>query len=269
VIAAGAGGAPALVICADWSATVRGRRAWAGDVLERSVFPLAGRTVDELLGETSELLGPDGAALLCFDAPLGLPRAFLEAAGFRGFLDWLGRADFDGAFAPVTRAAEWSPERPFVRPRRGEWTALVLAAPPGLLFRAVDLRVRSESVFKLVGAKQVGRAAQELWRELRAVREAGRHLRIWPFEVPAERGIIVAEIYPRLAYGRALVKSNARVRATAVAELDPRVRLLGEVETEHDFDAAVTALVLVQRLLDDRPLSDGVEDVAEGAILLG
>jgi hypothetical protein len=270
VSAAGAGAAPALVVCADWSAALRRRRAWAGDVVERSVFPLAGRTVDGLLGETSELLGPGDAALVCFDAPLGLPRAFLQAAGFCGFLDWLERADLDAAFAPVTRAAEWSVARPFIRPARGEWTALVAAAPPRSLLRDVDVRVQSESVFKLVGAKQVGRAAQELWRELRAARAAGREFRIWPFEAPAARGVTIAEIYPRLAYGRALVKSNARVRASALAELDPRIRLLGQVETEDDFDAAVTAVALLQRLLAGLPLSDGeVDDVAEGAILLG
>ena len=267
--ALGAGAAPAVVVCADWSAALRGRRAWAGDVVERSVFPLTARTVDALLDETAELVGLDDAALVCFDAPLGLPRPFLAAAGARGFLDWLEGVDLDAAFVPVTRAAEWSVSRPFIRPARGEWTALVASAPPGALLRGVDVRARSESVFKLVGAKQVGRAAQELWRELRAARAAGRAFRIWPFEPPAERGVTIVEIYPRLAYGRALVKSDARARAAALAGLDPRLRLLGAVETEDDFDAAFSACVLLQRLLDGLPLSDGeVDDLAEGAMLL-
>ena len=59
-------------------------------------------------------------------------------------------------------------------------------------------------------------------------------------------------------------------RRVAAPELDPRFRLLGDVPTEDDFDAAVTALALPQRLLDGRPLSDGdLDQVAEGAILLG
>jgi hypothetical protein len=261
--------APALLVCADWSASLRGRRAWAADVAERAVSPLSGRTLAGLLAEVDELRGGD-AALVCFDAPLGLPRAYLDDAGFRGFLDWLARADFDRVFAPVRRASDWSPARPFIRPARGEWTALVADKPAGVLWRAVDLQARSESVFKLVGAKQVGRAAQELWRELRASRAAGGGCRIWPFEAPADDGVTVAEIYPRLAYGRAVVKSDARARTAVLAELDPRVRLLGDVHTEDDFDAAMTALSLLQRLLDGRPLSDGdVDQVAEGAILLG
>src|SRR5262249_24961424 len=139
------------------------------------------------------------------------------------------------------------------------WTALVARTPAAVLWRAVDLRARSESVFKLVGAKQVGRAAQELWRELRAARAAGSVFRIWPFEAPAVDGVTVAEIYPRLAYGRGVVKSDERARTAWLAGLagfDPRVRLFGEVQTEDDFDAAVTALAVLQRLLEGRPLSD-------------
>jgi hypothetical protein len=227
-----------------------------------------GRTVAELVDETDELRD-GGSALLAFDAPIGLPSGYLAQTGYGSFVEWLDNAEFDRCFRPVVRASDWTIDRPFIRPERGEWTALVHRLGAEVLWRSVDIAAKSESVFKLVGAKQVGRAAQELWRELREVRRKQR-LEIWPFDraLPGP-GLVLAEIYPRLAYGHQVVKSDSAARSAAVDGVDPRVRLISRPETEDDFDAAMTATVLLVRELDALSVAaESADEFAEGGILL-
>ena len=254
----------------------RGRAAWAGDLETQTVSrvapPRVGWTVEALLRRSGR------GALVAFDAPLGLPRTYLEHAGYSSFAEWLERAPFGELFEPVAGLEEWSVRRPFVRPARGGWTAVVAAAPFEL-FRSIDRATNAESVFKLIGAKQVGRAAQELWRELRAARRNGIEYALWPFEGELAPGPapVVAEIYPRTAYAAAVgplpfVKRDARARVDALTRVSPPVvveDLAAAAASDDDFDACVSAVALLQRLLEGRPLVDPtrVDAVFEGAIL--
>lgn len=232
-----------------------------------------------MLAETDELRGDD-PALVAFDAPLGLPRSYLAAARAASFVEWLARVD-DVTLSPLPSGEAWTVARPFVRPRlRGSsWRAAeAAAAAAGVdLLRGVDRASGAQSVFRLVGAKQVGAAATALWRDLREARERGREFSIWPFEAAA--GVTVAEIYPALAL-RELPrpprsKRDAAARREALASLAEAgwARLLEPEEaaaTDDDFDAAVTAAALLRRLRQRRPLAppDAVDPLAEGAILL-
>ena len=268
-------------MCADWSAGRKGRAAWAADLYEQAVFrldpPARGWTAGALLAEADAMRG-DEAALVCFDAPLGVPESFLRAWGFSSFPWWLMAADFDRLFEPVDSPEDWSPERPFVRPRRGGWKGVLAAADVvGLtLWRDVDRLTGAESMFKLVGAKQVGRAAQELWRELRRSRLEGHAFRLWPFEADLDAaGVVVAEIYPRTAYeevlGRtALRKRDPAARREAALLLRPEVReTVAAAATEDDLDAAVSAVAILRRLAGGRVLAveAHVDRKAEGGIL--
>ena len=216
--------------------------------------------------------------LVAFDAPLGLPRSYLEQAGYSSFVEWLDRAPFEEVFDPVTGLDGWSVRRPFVRPARGGWRSVVAAAPFEL-FRSIEGATKAESVFKLIGAKQVGRAAQELWRELRAARRRGAEYVLWPFEGELEPGPtpVVAEIYPRTAYAAvvgpaAFAKRDVFARTEALTRAPPSIVIsdvAAAAATEDDFDACISAIALLSRLADGQRLVTPafVDGVWEGAIL--
>ena len=176
-------------------------------------------------------------------------------AGAVSFLDWLERTPPE-SFVPVATGAEWTPRRPFVRPiakgsswRTAEDAAALLEVS---LRRRVDTLAGAESMFKLVGAKQVGAAAIALWRELLAARRSGARFSIWPFE-PAESQVVVAEMYPAalfaLALGYVPVKSSEAQRRDAVGMLvrdgavDPSDAGWA-VANDDDFDACVSVVAL-------------------------
>jgi hypothetical protein len=163
---------------------------------------------------------PRNAVLFGIDAPLGLPRAYAEAAGvsaaFPEFLRTLSqRPEF---FAVCERLDEVTHRRPFYprQPRRGMRRAalaraLGLADADGLL-RAVDratrLRPAGASPLWTLGANQSGKAALSAWHDLvLPALCSGRRLRLWPFAGTLAAslrpgGVIMAETYPAEAWRR-------------------------------------------------------------------
>jgi len=116
---------------------------------------------------------------------------------------------------------------------------------------------RPETVFKLIGAKQVGKAALTGMRLLHHLRRAvPDRLSVWPFE-DGDRPVVLAENYPTLFRRRALgglAKITDRVtldRALAAYGCGP-VRGLGDAVTDHAGDALVTAAGL-RRFLSETP----------------
>ncbi|HSP73170.1 MAG TPA: DUF429 domain-containing protein, partial [Gaiellaceae bacterium] len=251
-------------------------------------------SLSSLLRESDELR--DGAAaVVAVDAPLGLPASFVHAAGAPGFAEWLEDAPAD-AFEPVVDPAEWSPRRPFFRlPSRktpGSRKAFEAAAARHAvdLRREIDRATNANPVFALNIPGQVAPAAIALWRELREARAAGIEFEIWPFETARlDGGLVLAEIYPRAAYGtalspslparpRSLAKTKEDVRRSALAALrdadwvrDRHVRIRhadAAERSEDDFDALLTAAALLRLLLEGRPLyTTDPDPVAEGGIL--
>jgi len=197
-----------LLVCADWSMGRDRRAAWVTDVPERLVFaltpPVEGWTVGALLDAT-ERLDSRRSAVLAFDAPLGVPRSYLDVyratfGEFASFVSWLEHASALEEFCtPVTEPGEWAVGRPFfrVRPGKGGLTSFMHAAEArGVdLRRKIERRLHAKSVFAMGIPGHVAHAAQALWKELVAER-AARGFSIWPFETRRSDAPVVAEIYP-------------------------------------------------------------------------
>ena len=115
-----------LIVCADWSKSPANRAVWVAAPATKEVRrlePTPGTpwTVARVLERTTRLVGTAGSALVSFDAPIGVPESYLDAArtDFGGpaaatFLDWLPLADASREFwDPVRSPAAWSVRRPF------------------------------------------------------------------------------------------------------------------------------------------------------------
>lgn len=103
-----------------------------------------------------------------------------------------------------------------------------------------------ETVFKLIGAKQVGKAALAGIRTLRAIRLAApAQVAIWPFE-DADKPTVLAEIYPTL-FRRQALGSTTKIKDRAT--LDTALTALGTGPAEdvpasfsdHEGDALISA----------------------------
>jgi hypothetical protein len=193
--------------------------------------------------------------VLAFDAPIGVPASLLASVGAASFADWVEQAA-PATFEPVASGELWTAETPFVRPavKGTTWTSAVLAArAAGVeLWRRIDVAAGAESMFKLVGPRQVGGAAVALWQELADARRSGTAFAIWPFEPPGD--VVVGEIYPAILYERVLggrpVKSTSAGRAAAVDVVEGR----GWVDaadaawaraSDDDLDACLSAVALL------------------------
>ena len=103
---------------------------------------------------------------------------------------------------------------------------------------------RPESIFKLIGAKQVGKASLTGMRVLRHVRSRNRaRVAVWPFEPVAGKSALV-EIYPTLfrkaaAHGLAKLRTRADLNA-ALRRLGSRGVRDGDL-SDHDTDALISA----------------------------
>lgn len=296
---------PDAIICADWSRNPANRQAWLAEPEERRLRPLRGSSwTFRMLVEAGVCMLRGSFVLVAFDAPIGIPASYLDAArtvfdmeARATFVDWLpaalARADFCD---PVRNPEDWSPARPFFQVQAGEGGRKlfeVAAAAYGVdLWRKIERETRGNSVFAFGLPGQVAPAAQALWRELVATLDTG--VAIWPFdgsiaELAARRSVIACEIYPRAAYAtalavalparpRSIAKTNPEVRAVEVAslrgaewvrtwEVEIEDHALA-VESEDHFDALMTGAAVLRLTLNSLPLSTFASDsVAEGAIL--
>ena len=99
-----------------------------------------------------------------------------------------------------------------------------------------------ETVFKLVGARQVGKSSITGMPILRKLRENG--FNIWPFDPP--KLPMVIEIYPRLFYGNKIKKNNPEHRwefLKKYPELSEFDRMKAAC-SDDVFDAVVSAFAL-------------------------
>ena len=172
-----------------------------------------------LLERMHVALGPGEAALLGFDFPLGVPRAYADLAGIDSFADWLGHLDpGDELFSVAGDLAEVSVGRPFFPTRialrspgiKAEFrTALGLSATSAL--RRCDLahcrRGAASEVFWALGPQAVGKAALSGWRDfiVPALADTTHRYAIWPFdgglrELLARADAVIVEAYPADAY---------------------------------------------------------------------
>lgn len=153
-----------------------------------------------------EAVSRGGVALIGFDAPIGVPSSFLEAARCPTFLEWLRGRWSATDRRPCVAVEEWSVERPFFAVPKGKGGLKAfeqrMASSEVVPLRRVDRATRAKPVFAASGIPgTVGSAAMGVWSGLE---QLGEKVAVWPFagsfeEVLAGGRSVVAEIYPRLA----------------------------------------------------------------------
>jgi hypothetical protein len=150
-----------------------------------------------------------------FDFPIGVPRAYADAAGisdFVPFLRALGSPPWDQFYSVARRPEEISVSRPFYPFRPGGTSqahltrALAVPSMRALLRRCeVGAGTRGDAcaLFWTLGPNQVGKAAISGWRDVLrpAMDGAPPIVRLWPFEGPLHEllrpGVcVIAETYP-------------------------------------------------------------------------
>jgi hypothetical protein len=212
---------PALVAHADWSAGPQKR--WRSVAVRRAdgryaLAPTA--RLGPLEDFWRSLQQMDGErALLGFDFPLGLPRAYAGRAGIDDFLTVLprfGEGRWRQVYDVASGPTEIGLERPFYPARPGGCRRQELLDGLGLaewsdLLRRCDERSATRNAacapFWTLGGSQVGKAAIAGWRDLLApALRAGQDVALWPFQGPlhdllARRRYVVAETYPAEVYG--------------------------------------------------------------------
>jgi hypothetical protein len=295
-----------LILAADWGVDARKRALWEARVDERVVRPVPGVdwTVQSVLEHTRRSLD---RTLLVFDAPLGLPQSYLDAArtlpqwaGARTFMDWLRAAPL-ATFERTRDPRDWSLERPFFHVPKGGRTAYQeAAAHQGVdLRRTIERSTRGNPVFILSGIPgSVGSGALDLWRGLLDAELEGHGFDMWPFDgtgcaaSPTAGRPTIGEMYPRALYASALLddpahrrsllrvaKTKHETRAAALAALAGRpwlceldVRIEGTrlaLASEDHFDALLSAAGLLRSVLAGEPLHPSALPCAmsEGGII--
>ncbi|WP_455874162.1 DUF429 domain-containing protein [Rhizobium yanglingense] len=159
----------------------------------------------------------DGATLVGFDFPIGLPEAYGRAIGlfsFREALQTFGTGSFAEWFMVAEHRSQISLHRPFypMRPggtqRQHLFDALGVATGNDLLRhceRATGERGNACMIFWTLGGNQVGKAAIAGWREIIVPNLA--EIALWPFDGGIDAlanpdVTIVAETYPGDVYGQ-------------------------------------------------------------------
>ncbi|MBL8229575.1 MAG: hypothetical protein JNL98_13885 [Bryobacterales bacterium] len=171
------------------------------------------------------------SALVGFDFPIGVPRAYAERAGITRFLDALpefGGAAWPRFYEPCEFVQNVSPRRPFfparaIRATKAEFAGTLGVAPADLLReceRATGSRSRACELFWTMGANQAGKAAITGWRDVLQPALARSEIRLWPFEgtladLCADDRIVAAEVYPAEIYAHLALERNFGKRTQA------------------------------------------------------
>ena len=249
---------PALVGHADWSTGPEKRWLAAAVLRADGRYRLASTVRVGPLDDFWWSLDDTGErALLGFDFPLGLPRAYAERAGIDDFvavLPRLGEGRWRHFYDVASEPAEIRLERPFYPARPGGRRRRELLDGLGLaewsdLLRRCDERSATRgaacALFWTLGGSQVGKAASAGWRDLLApALRAGLDVALWPFQGPldellARHRFVVAETYPAEVYGHLDLtlrrhggKRSQHARRQATTLLLSKLRELGiEAET--------------------------------------
>ncbi|SIR05275.1 hypothetical protein SAMN05880582_1067 [Rhizobium sp. RU20A] len=176
----------------------------------------------ELVGDTATLIerlrarsDGDGALLLGFDFPIGLPEAYARAAGvgsFREALALFGSGAWSDWYSVADHKSRISLHRPFYPARPGGtqrahlFEALDVSDPRSLLRqceRATSDRQAACMLFWTLGGNQVGKGASTGWREI--IVPNIDVIGLWPFDgrladLVARTPCVIAETYPGDVY---------------------------------------------------------------------
>ena len=214
---------PDRIAHADWGTAAAKRVVASAELVDGAYHAHAPRTVGESGGliERMGLAAQTGrTTLLGFDFPIGVPRAYADAAGIDDFAAWFRAIELDSPFfAPADDVAEVSPSRPFFpnRPPPTKSPGLKAQFIEQLGVRSADLlrrcdrrhcsRRAASEMFWAIGAAAVAKATiAGLKHTLRpALAEPGRTDSIWPFdgqlpELLNHSDAVIVETYPTEAY---------------------------------------------------------------------
>jgi hypothetical protein len=238
------------VIAIDWSGDVRNARQhiWLAEAEEagRLVRLEAGRDRREIAEHLSQLACTSRELVIGCDFAFSFPLWFIAELNVQSAPElWAHTAQHGETWLAECEPPFWGhPGRP--RPPETH------AQPP---LRGADLAVprtagvAPKSIFQIGGAGAVGTGSLRGMPLLSQLAAAGA--RVWPYCNDAGRPTLV-EIYPRLMTG-AVRKSNATARAELLARRYPDLgahhRQLA-IASEDAFDAAVSALVMVEHVAD-------------------
>jgi hypothetical protein len=181
--------------------------------------------------------GSGRPALLGFDFPIGVPRAYAKLAGIEEFTTWLRRLDPACEFFDVADdVADVSVARPFFPTRlackspgiKREFRAALGLSAAGAL-RRCDLahcrRRAASEMFWTLGPQAVGKATLTGWRDLvaPAVADPARRYAIWPFDgelgdLLAAADAVIVEAYPADAYLQLGLRMGSRLTAKTKQE---------------------------------------------------
>ena len=293
-------------ISADWSKDARKRSVHVAMPRTRCIRYEESTAWDlaALLKKARELKEEFGPVLLGMDLALGVPARYWrmvprDAADGRlprHFLDLLAGIDPESDFFREVHSPEdWRPDRPFFAVQKGKDGR---KAFEGNMLRRIDEATGAKPLFAVSGMPgTVGSATRALWKELICLlKKNGRDFAVWPFEgalptLLADKGIVLAESYPGLAYAAAVDEhlptsrmKNAKTnrywrkgicgcleKAAWVQEHGVCLGDLDRVRADDDaFDSLVTAAAVLRCVLEGRELCapEWIDDEAEGAMLL-
>jgi hypothetical protein len=207
---------------------------------------IAGWLCEELKGRSRILIGLDFAFGFPFEEEVGYLQGHTgEPRSIFDLWKWIddnsgGETDFgcntftgDPRFAPLFWKSGQLPEGWIARKRLTELTC------------AETNNIRPESVYKLVGSKQVGKASLTGMRVLHHIRrDRGGSVSFWPFEPPL--GSTITEIYPTL-FRKSAKNSLAKLRthrdlneALAAFDSEAMPRSTRRL-SDHETDALISA----------------------------
>lgn len=226
------------VIAVDWSGAKRnpGRKIWIAVVRDGLLHCLeGGRNREETAEELVHLVRSEPASVIGLDFAFSFPGWFVGEKGCRTAREFwdtaaaLGEDWISPICAPFYTCGRWKDQ----------------AAGHYDCFRRTDCEVigHPESVFRLVGPKQVGRGSVRGMPHLRTLQDSGCH--IWPFDAVGLP--LVVEIFPRALYGLNVRKSSKTERKIYFRREFPGKlgKLLSKaVQSDDAFDAAASALVM-------------------------
>jgi hypothetical protein len=242
------------VLAIDWSgdAHLARSRMWLAEAAEpgRLLRLEAGR---DRAAMTAHLLATQGNAVIGLDFGFSFPSWFLKQLSVRSARDLWAQA--------ATHGESWLAEcQPPFWGRRG-YPRPVAHRP---MFRRTEIAVPRlagigpKSMFQIGGAGAVGTGSIRGMPLLHQLSERGA--RVWPFV--AGGWPLVLEIYPRLLTGP-VRKSAATARAELLSSRYPRLdadHARVATGSEDAFDAAVSALVMIEHLADLQSLPDELDD---------
>ncbi|MEM7481936.1 MAG: hypothetical protein AAF481_12245 [Acidobacteriota bacterium] len=232
---------PQHFVAVDWSGAKNGSRKkiWLAEADAAGEMQALenGRSREQARDRLIEIGREESDLVVGLDFAFSCPKWFVRECGCSSATEFWKQAE--------RHADQWLAEQP-CKPfyRKGP--------QPSNAFRATDIELREqglspETVFKLVGATQVGPGSIRGMPILADLQEAG--FSIWPFDPP--KLPLVVEIYPRLFYGTALNKSSLEARVQFLDDhpeftMDRMQRIQAQC-SDDAFDAAVSAFAMCER----------------------